>query len=299
VSADAHLGGVALCVCVHNEARSLGNLLESLVTCESVTTGQWALYVMASGCTDSTLDVADQFGNRFPDVDLTVNAEPLRSGKLFSVNRFVELVDADVAIFMDADVCIESGSLEHLVKSLHSDPTVGIAVAMRRSIDPPTDFWAFCEHVQATLHNQLPPKTGRLYAMRMDLAHVDEQAPADDTFQEWACWAAGLRMVRVDEAVVANRGPRKVADYLRLRRRVIAQHQSLLQRTGYRPATMRRSSVAIAAWRLRQRRYIVPMVGVLALEACALVLALWDVRVRRKDYVVWSVVESTKLNFRD
>jgi cellulose synthase/poly-beta-1,6-N-acetylglucosamine synthase-like glycosyltransferase len=288
---------VAICVCAHNEGQSLGNLFESLATCPPVAAGEWAIYTMASGCSDNTVGVAQLFNDLHPDVKFTLVTEEFRSGKLFSVNQFVEMADADVAIFMDADVCIEQGSLERLVSALDTDPSVGISVARRRSIDAPHDFWGFCEHVQAALHNRLPPKAGRLYAIRTNLAHVDEQAPADDTFQEWACWAAGMRIIRVNGAVVANRGPRTIRDYLRIRRRVIVLHTNLLRRTGYRPATMRRFAVAKAAWRLRQPHYVLPMTGVLALEAVALGLAVWDVRVRHREYVVWPVVGSTKLTF--
>lgn len=296
-NADSGPVDVAICVCAHNEAQSLGNLFELLAKCPPVATGEWAIYTMASGCSDSTVSVAQLFNDLHPEMKFTLVIEEFRSGKLFSVNQFVEMADADVAIFMDADVYIQPGSLERLVSALDSDPSVGISVARRRSIDAPHDFWGFCEHVQAALHNRLPPKTGRLYAIRTNLAHVDEQAPADDTFQEWACWAAGMRIVRVDGAVVANRGPRTIRDYLRIRRRVIVLHTNLLRRTGYRPATMRRLALAKAAWRLRQFRYIIPMTGVLALEVVALAVAAWDVRVRRREYVVWPVVNSTKLTF--
>lgn len=287
---------VAICICAYNEARSLGDLLETIAACPPVALGKWIIYAMTSGCSDDTVDVAELFEHLHPEVRFALVTEEFRSGKLFSVNRFVETADADIAIFMDADVCVEPGSLEMLVSALDMDSSVGLAVAHRRSIDAPHDFWGFCEHVQAALHNRLSPKAGRLYAIRTSLAHVDEQASADDTFQEWACWAAGMRIVRVDKAVVANRGPRTIHDYLLIRRRVVASHMNLLRRTGYRPATMRRLSVAKEAWHLRRPRYVLPMAGVLLLEVLALTLAAWDVRVRHREYTIWAVVGSTKLN---
>ncbi len=283
-----------MCVCAHNEAASLPDLLESLASCPPISVGAWPVYVMASGCTDGTVAIAQRFGRRHETMDVKVVAEDSRTGKLHSVNRFVDTVDARVAVFIDADVRIGVGSLERLVSTLQEDPGIGIAVAIRRSVDEASDFWGFCEEVQAALHNVLPPKAGRLYAIRMDLAHVDEQAAADDTFQEWACWTAGRRIVRVEEAVVTNRGPRTAGDYVRLRRRIIVQHTNLLRRTGYRPATMRRWELARAAWRLRRRRHIVRMTGAATLEVIALALATWDVHARGRDYLVWPVVESTK-----
>src|SRR5207248_3062835 len=121
----------------------------------------------------------------FPSCKMNVSVEPVRSGKVFSVNRFARLSRAKIAIFADADLIVGRGSLEALVAALNADETIGISVPLRRGQDPWTEFWGFCETVQAVVHNDSePPKVGRLYAIRQRFAHLDEQAIADDTFQE-------------------------------------------------------------------------------------------------------------------
>ena len=286
---------IAICVCAHNEEAMIGALLESMMQCDAVRQGSWPIYVMASGCTDGTVSEVNGVAQNFPSCEISVIAEPVRSGKVFSVNRFVRLSRAEIAIFTDADVLVGRGSLEALVAGLKADETIGISVALRGGQDPWTEFWGFCETVQALVHNHSePPKVGRLYAIRRRFAHVDEQAVADDTFQEWACSAAGMRIVRVPLARLTNQGPRNVADYLGLRRRVIALHLNMFRRTRYQPATMRRGGMLAICWQYRRPRYAHWFAALLCLEAGALILAQWDARVRRREYVLWPIIESTK-----
>lgn len=286
---------VAICICAHNEARTIAALVSSMMDCEPVQQGAWPLYVMASGCTDDTVAEVVRIAEAVPTCVVNVSVEEERTGKIFSVNRFVRGTRAEILIFADADVCLGRGSLEALVDAMRTDASIGIAAPRRQSMDPPTDFWGFGESLQAAVHNwSEPPKVGRLYAIRRHLAHVDEQAAADDTFQEWACLTAGMRIARVHRASLSNQGPRTVADYVGLRRRVVALHLNLYRRTSYKPVTMRRREILVACWRRRQMRYSLWFVALLGLEASAFSLAWWDVYVRREEYVRWPMIETTK-----
>jgi len=114
----------------HNEARGIVQMLEGLM--RQQTNGLAArILVLANGCTDDTVRLARGFVQSRPDAnpDLVVEvAELAQGGKSRTWNRFVHELsrpDADVLIFMDADIELpEADSLVRLVRGLQANPAL-------------------------------------------------------------------------------------------------------------------------------------------------------------------------------
>jgi glycosyltransferase involved in cell wall biosynthesis len=100
----------------HNEEHRIRGLLQSLS--EASQQGQYAVFVICNGCTDRTREVAEEFQGVH-----VVEIEDV--GKHFALNEGDRLAD-DIfpRLYCDADIRIDSSSIEHLVRQLTTDKLI-------------------------------------------------------------------------------------------------------------------------------------------------------------------------------
>jgi len=111
-AAGASRAGVSICVPAHNEGPRIGRLLTRLAELPASLCTE--VLVCANGCSDDTEQQVTCFAEEDPRVVL------LRSppGKIRAWNHLVRRCATPVAVFMDADVSPQRGSVERLVEAL-------------------------------------------------------------------------------------------------------------------------------------------------------------------------------------
>ena len=117
-------------VFAHNEADGIARTLQGLMR-QEVAGLDVRVLVLANGCKDDTAELARTFARSATNSTLGARvevAELAQGGKSRTWNRYVHELsrpDADVLVFMDADIDIpESDSLWRLVKGLTSNPAL-------------------------------------------------------------------------------------------------------------------------------------------------------------------------------
>lgn len=118
-------------VFAHNEADGITRTLQGLMR-QEVAGLDVRVLVLANGCTDDTAELArssfSQTGTPSPTGPSVEVAELAQGGKSRTWNRYVHELsrsDADVLVFMDADINIpESDSLLRLIRGLTSNPAL-------------------------------------------------------------------------------------------------------------------------------------------------------------------------------
>src|SRR5262249_17988483 len=143
-------------------------------------------------------------------------------------------------------------------------------------------FLGHAVHLQWRLHDRIArtsPKLGELVAFR----NVVPSIPLDTAVGEISIQAPvtplRFRLVFHPEAVVYNRGPTSVGDFLRQRRRIYAGHLRIRKQQDYPASTM-------GAWPILKAlrgsgsfstpRACVWSIGTIALESFARVLGRWS-----------------------
>jgi hypothetical protein len=105
----------------------------------------------------------------------------------------------------------------------------------------------------------------------------------------------GYEVKYVPDAIVYNKGPETVEDFLRQRRRIYAGHLEMKERLGYAVSTM--SGTKIAGLLLRNMdcrpRQLIWTLGVVALEMYGRYLGRLDYKTRRS-HTVWEIAGTTK-----
>jgi biofilm PGA synthesis N-glycosyltransferase PgaC len=140
------------------------------------------------------------------------------------------------------------------------------------------------------------PKLGEIVAFRNIIPFIPTESAVDELSIQAVVTAIGLRLVYEPSAVVYNRGPETVRDFINQRRRIFAGHLLVAKQQGYTASTMNVARIIRALVRSESRNVVrAPLwaAGTVTLEATARCLGYYDV-LRRRPHHVWSVVQTTK-----
>lgn len=283
-------------VMAYNEAHNIRRLLNAL--CQQMTEECeiTEIIVLASGCTDGTEDVVTEFCAKNPLVRLIV--QPQREGKASAINLFLRHATSDILVMESADTIPEATTIERLVAPF-ADPEVGMTGGHPVPVNDPRTFMGFAAALLWELHHHIAmdhPKLGELTAVRRVFHRIPFDSAVDEANMEPLISGQGYQLQYVPEAVVYNRGPATVHDFLKQRRRIYAGHLKMRHRQGYAVATMRGSRVARAlmrCWRWN-RQFLFWAPAVVALEMYGRLLGWFDYRVKKRSHAIWDIATTTK-----
>jgi cellulose synthase/poly-beta-1,6-N-acetylglucosamine synthase-like glycosyltransferase len=282
---------------IHNEEQNIARLLERLRSDGLEDRGLEQVVVVSSGSTDGSERIVAEFARRWPRVTPLVEFD--RRGKASAINVFLRKArDAERLVLVSGDVLPAPGAVLRILAAL-DDLEVGMAGGRPIPSGQPATLIARVVRLQWELHHRVSlvaPKLGEVVAFRNVVRGIPTDTAVDEASLEAAFRARGYRLAYVADAVIANKGPNTVADFLKQRRRIAAGHRHLRTTSGYRVSTTRRSLVlrAVAQYLARHPAEL-PVAAVAAsLEAWGRLLGAYDLHVRRRNPYIWDVAASTK-----
>jgi len=287
---------IAIGVMAHNEGRNVGRLLDRLRSVE-LPSAHVRIIVVASGCTDDTVAVAERAAAADPRV--TVVVDPERRGKAVAINQFIGAAhEAELLVMESADTLPELGTIAALVARF-ADPHVGMVGAHPMPEDDASTFIGFANHLLWRLHHAVAsrsPKQGELVAWRNVIESLPPDAAVDEAYLEQLVLQRGYALAYAPEAIVRNRGAATVRAFVLQRRRIHAGHRALAAEGDYRPATRDHLLVLrLALAELVRRPARAHWLGATAmLEAWASLLGWWDHAVAHRSHALWTMIEGTK-----
>lgn len=267
-------GGVAMSVIVpaHNEARSIGRLLDALLGSPDSTTLAPGLdvVVVCNGCSDDTAAVAGRYGHRddlrVVQIPVASKIEALRTGNSYAHYATRAFVDADVIIDHDGLAAMQQ-AMER-TGSLAAGPT---RVLDRHGVSLPVrwyyDVWERLPQVEEGLFGR---GVVMVSAEGLDQLDLSADLLSDDLAMSEA-FAPSQRVV-VRGATVTIRLPKTVADLLRRRIRV-ALGNAQADRLGVRTEAARTSMSDVLRPAVRDPRLIPKVLVFLAVTVIARTVA--------------------------
>jgi cellulose synthase/poly-beta-1,6-N-acetylglucosamine synthase-like glycosyltransferase len=283
-------------IMAYNEEANIGRLLGALLAQRTEIACIDEIVVVASGCTDRTEAIAREFADRDPRIRVLV--QPRKEGKASAVNLLMRSTDCEVIILESADTLPRPETIEELIRPLQ-DPAVGMVGGHPVPTNSRDTFMGYAAHLVWELHHRIAlqhPKMGELIAFRNIFRQIPYDTAVDEASIEPLIVGQGYRLAYAPRAIVYNRGPEQVQEFLKRRRANFAGHLYVKDTLGYKVSTM--SSVRSAWVLLRSARldwrYFLWGPGVVAMEVSVRLLATYDyVFWKRKPYN-WSMAASTK-----
>lgn len=285
----------SLGIMAHNEAANIGRLLARVAASRLERVSVAEIIVVASGCTDDTEAIVRAAAAADPRIRLI--SQPTRQGKASAMNLFLRDAACDVLVLSSADLLPSEDAIERLV-SPFAEPEVGMTACRPEPVNDPATFMGFAAHLLWDLHHQMNLvgfKAGEMIAFRKVFTRIPPHTAVDEASVEPLIRGQGYGVRYVPEAVVYNKGPETVEEFLRQRRRIYAGHLEMQAALGYSVSTMSGGKIAGLLlrnldWRPRQLWWTARVV---ALEVYGRYLGRQDYRARRS-HTVWEIAATTK-----
>lgn len=283
-------------ITAHNEEANIGQLLDRLVRQELHEVAITEILVVASGCTDRTVDIVQEWSQRDPRIRLLI--QPQREGKPAAVNLFIKEAKEDICVLESGDTLPGLDTIEQLVLPFR-DPKVGMTGAQKIPVNAPDDVVGYLSHLRLRMEHELCleiPRLGELVAFRKVFDQIPPDVAMDEAFAEALIVKRGMLVRYAPEAKVYNMGPSTIGDFIRQRRRNYAGHLHLKHKYGYRVSSLDSPRVLRIAleevW--KALRVILYLVWLASLEALARALGAYDYYIRGRKHVVWDIAWTTK-----
>jgi cellulose synthase/poly-beta-1,6-N-acetylglucosamine synthase-like glycosyltransferase len=283
-------------VTAYNEEANISKLLERLTTQELHTVEISEIIVVASGCTDRTVEIVQGWQQR--DKRILLFVQKRREGKPAAVSLFIHEAKEDICVLESGDTLPAPDTIEQLVRPF-ADPKVGMTGAQKIPVNAPDDVVGYLSHLRLRMEHELCleiPRLGELVAFRKVFDRIPPDVAMDEAFAEALVIQRGLAVRYVPSARVYNMGPSTVGDFIRQRRRNYAGHLHLKRKYGYRVSSLDSRRVARIAldemW--KAIRVILYLIWMASLEMLARILGAYDYYIRGRKHVVWDMAWTTK-----
>jgi len=288
---------VTVGIMVHNEAANIGACLEAIRQQRLDSVRLERILVVSSGSTDETDALVAREVLR--DDRIVLLTQPRRLGKISAINAFLEQTyPGELVALVGGDTLPELDCLERLFS-----PLLATGVGMTGGRPVPTNdagtFCGFLGHLLWSMHHRIAlrsPKLGEVVAFRSPGEPLREDAIVDEAYLESRIVGQGLRLVYVPEAIVRNRGPETIEDFLVQYRRNLAGHLVIKRRYGYSVSTLSfaRAALALAPELSVRPGKLMRLVGAAGVFTLARMLGYWDYCFHPDRHRIWRTARSTK-----
>jgi len=283
-------------IMAYNEEPNIAHAIRTIVDQPMAETRITELIVVASGCTDRTGAIVADIARDDPRVHLI--EQERREGKASAINFFIDAACAPILLMVSADVVVKAGTIDALLRHFR-DPDVGMVGGRPIPVNDETAFLGYAVHLLWRLHDRLAqqsPKLGEIVAFRNVVSNIPVDTAVDEISIQALIAQLGYRLAYEPNAVVYNRGPASVGDFLRQRRRIYAGHLRVREQQGYAAPTMsvvRIGRALVGSGSFSTPRAALWTICTAGLEAMARGLGRWD-SFRRQPHHVWEPATTTK-----
>lgn len=282
-------------ICVYNEGKNIGKLLEMLLSQKTNNVRISEIYVISSGSTDNTNSIVKNYAKIDPRVKLI--SQENREGKASAINLFLGIASSEVLVLQSGDTLPKEDTIEKLVEPF-VDPAIGMTGGHSIPVNDRKTFLGFTVQLQWELLHQLSlvnPRFGELIAFRNILKSIPKDTAMDEAYIEFAMRKHGLKLKYSENALLYNRGPEDIGEFLNQRRRNYAGHLSLKKNTGYAVSSLGIGKVIFLTRNLDlTARELFFAMGSMTLEILARVLGTYDFYIKKRNPYKWDILKTTK-----
>lgn len=286
-------------ICVYNEEKNLTRLLNSILAQRLETVKIDEVIIILSGCTDKTPKIAKSYSLK--DKRFKLLYQKKREGKSSAVNLFISKAKNEILMLAGGDLFLPPKTVEKLIskfKNTEIGMTGGHPVPLNNISN---GFTGFAVNMTWGLHHRIAlknPKMGEVIAFRKIFKRIPHTHCADEASIEPLIIGQGYEIKYVSDAIIFNKGPDNLKEYLTQRKRNHVLHLVIKYEQGYKVSTLNGYTIIRALLSYLKDNFGLKFfffsLLVISLEVYTRFLAWWDYRAKKRKYTVWQIIESTK-----
>jgi len=288
-------------VIAYNEEHNILKLLQALCMQKLEQVEIAEIIVVSSACRDRT----DEIVRRFID-DRGIEADPpvilltqaKREGKASAINLFMNHASSDILVVESGDTVPAPGAIEKLVLPFR-DPKIGATGGRPIPVNKSDTFMGYAVQLLWRLHHRMAlirPKLGEVIAYRKIMDAIPVDSAVDEASIEAIMHRNKLRLRYIPDAIIHNKGPENLWDFIKQRRRIQNGHLWLKQKHRY--SVVSQDSGVLLKILFNEIKtdpqQIVKLIMVIKLEILCRLLGYYDFYVKKKNPFTWDISQSTK-----
>lgn len=291
-------------ICAHNEEANIEQVIYKVLE-QTKTLGNFEVVVVASGCTDRTVEIVKELAEKEAGISLIVEKE--RNGKASALNLLFQNIHGEAYVQVDADAIPAPDAINILLERLN-DSRVGAASALptltnSRSIAAKINetLWSLHNLTQLELNREgrTGHLSGQLFAIRRSLCYaIPKDVVNDDAFLALRSTGSGYNIVFEPRAGVLVNPADTFQDLLIQRKRIVYGHLTLRRLTGRPPrifetCTAKEKMRILSIWVRRRPRELPRLIVLASLELIAHLIARNHLR-KGNSQISWTMARTTK-----
>jgi cellulose synthase/poly-beta-1,6-N-acetylglucosamine synthase-like glycosyltransferase len=283
-------------IMAYNEEKNIRFILEAFINSELQQARISEIIVVSSGSTDRTNEIVTDFSRIHKKIRLLTQED--RSGKASAINLFIQNAKHDILIVASADVIPERHTVERMVRPFYN-PRIGMTGGRPVPVNSTKSLTGFAVNLMWRMHHNMSifkPKLGEMIAFRRVFASIPEKSAVDEASIEAVIAACGLECLYVSHAIIKNKGPENISDFIKQRKRIAIGHIWLKQNHGY--------EVTSGNFWLLGRLFIreciekpitIPaIIATAKLELYSRFTGWYDFHFKKANPFIWDIVQSAK-----
>ncbi len=287
---------VSLGIFAYNEEKNIGQLLQAVEEQTLKTVELKEIIVVSSASTDRTDEIVRHYMKEDHRIQLITQEE--RKGKSSAINLFLKAATGDVLIIESADTIPAKNTIEKLAAPFY-DETVGMTGGRPEPINNPKSFIGFAVCMLWDLHHKMAlisPKIGEMASFRNLVKEIPEHSPVDEASIESIITDHGLKLKYIPDAIVHNKGPENVSDFIKQRRRIYTGHLWLQENQDYTVVSQNSGLIIGLTMKEFSLNPIkdLKIIFTMMLEIWGRFLGWFDYKILKKIPYKWDISQSTK-----
>lgn len=288
---------ISIGIIAYNEGENIKKLLESLLLQQTNAITIDEIIVISSCCTDKTDEIVSNFENKSNGF-IKLIKQKNREGKSSAINLFLNISKNKICVIGSGDIICFPNTIENLCLPL-LDPTVGMTGCHPVPINSKNTLMGFIINLFWKLHHEIAmisPKCGEMIAFRKVFNKIPKESSVDEASIEIEIIKKKLFIKYAPEAIIKNKGPETIRDFVKQRRRIYAGHKWLKENFEYNVSTSNNLLIAKCVLKkispdVKKNSWIFIMI---LLEIYSRLLGFYDYKIMKKNPFIWNIAQSTK-----
>jgi cellulose synthase/poly-beta-1,6-N-acetylglucosamine synthase-like glycosyltransferase len=279
-----------------NEAANVSKLLDALLTQQLNRIEIEEIIVVSTASTDGTDEIVSDYCNKYSKIKLL--CEPERRGKSASINNFLDHAKSDILVIESADTIPAPDTIEKMVEPFFNGK-IGMTGGRPTPVNDPATFIGYSVNLLWNLHHEMAlisPKLGEMVAFRRVFDKIPSDSAVDEASIEAIIRDNNLELKYIPDAIVYNKGPENISDFIKQRRRIETGHLWLKKTQDYSVVSQDKGILhKLACQEIRKHpARIFFLFGTALLEIWSRFQGWYDFKIMKKNPYKWDISASTK-----
>lgn len=283
-------------VLAYNEAANIEKLLNSLTSQKLDKVNIKEIIVVSSASTDGTNEIVEKFSENNENVKPIVEDE--RRGKSAAINTFIKAAGSEILVIESGDTIPASNTIEQMITPFF-DEKIGMTGGRPTPENDSDSFIGYSVNLLWNLHHKMAmisPKLGEMVAFRKIFEEIPPESAVDEASIEAIIKDNDLILKYVPEAIIYNKGPENISDFIKQRRRIETGHLWLKENQKYSVTSQNKDILLKLTWEELKKNplKILNLFGTACLELYSRLLGWYDFKIKKKNPFKWDIAHSTK-----